>query len=245
VHAAGFSEWARRAGAWILPRFEASLPPGALVVDLGCGTGVWARELTRAGFAVRGIDSSAAMIRLARREAPEARFQVASLFDAELPACHAVTALGEPFNYGTGALGPLFRRVWRALAPGGWFVFDIAQPGQTPVEGRRGYLLDAEWAVLFESHEGPGEQRLERRIVTFRKVGRGWRRSDEVHTQRLYCARDLASELRKLGFKVRVMRGYGDARLPGNRAVLVARRPGAKADRAGSAIAAVRPPRRR
>jgi hypothetical protein len=42
---------------------------------------------------------SAPMIGLARRTAPEAQFQAASLYDVEFRPCTAVTALGEALNY--------------------------------------------------------------------------------------------------------------------------------------------------
>jgi SAM-dependent methyltransferase len=206
-----------------------------VVIDLGCGGGEWARMLTDAGYSVLGIDASPAMIGLARRTAPGAEFQVASLFDPTLPlpsGCFAVTALGEPLNYYSNrprSLAPLFRRVWKALAPGGWFVFDIAQPDPHAGEQRRGYLQGEDWAVLFETHQDPDRPRLERRIVTFRRSGGpaagNWRRSEELHVQQLYSAPDLARQLRAVGFRATVRRGYGDFRLPGNRAVVIARKP--------------------
>lgn len=48
-------------------------PPSAL--DMGCGTGRWADDLRRAGFDYHGIDISSAMIGIARRENPAARFE--------------------------------------------------------------------------------------------------------------------------------------------------------------------------
>jgi ubiquinone/menaquinone biosynthesis C-methylase UbiE len=59
------------AGAWL----AASLPKGARVLDLGCGTGMpTARQLTDAGLEVTGIDLSSGMLALARRNVPEADF---------------------------------------------------------------------------------------------------------------------------------------------------------------------------
>ncbi len=59
-------------GPW-LDRFCALLPPGAAVLDIGCGAGVpIARELLRRGVAVTGLDGSATMLGLFRRNLPEA-----------------------------------------------------------------------------------------------------------------------------------------------------------------------------
>jgi SAM-dependent methyltransferase len=105
-------------------------------VDLGCGSGLWAEELARARYRVLGIDISEAMIEIARRRVSDAEFRVGSLFEAEIPPCVAVTSLGEVLNYlfdpnndGQRLVG-LFRCVYSALAPGGVFVFDVAEPGQ-------------------------------------------------------------------------------------------------------------------
>ena len=57
-------------GSW-LDRFSALLPAGAPVLDIGCGSGVpIARELIRRGFDVTGLDGSAAMLDLYRRNLP-------------------------------------------------------------------------------------------------------------------------------------------------------------------------------
>ncbi|MGD0438449.1 MAG: class I SAM-dependent methyltransferase, partial [Bryobacteraceae bacterium] len=117
IHDAGFTDYARNAAPGLLTTLRAHKVADGLVVDLGCGSGRWARELNDHGYRVLGIDQSAAMIRLARRCAPESKFKIASLRDAELPACDAVTSIGECLNYtfdrrNTRAqLGRLFRRI--------------------------------------------------------------------------------------------------------------------------------------
>src|SRR4029078_5065734 len=85
-----------------------------------------------------GIDISPSMIRLARRHAPAATFRVGSFLSVPLPQCAAVTSIGEVVNYafdrrsGIRGLAQFFRRVFRALQPGGIFVFDIVEPGLQP-----------------------------------------------------------------------------------------------------------------
>lgn len=63
---------------------SALAPPGARVLDAGCGTGRVAVELARRGYAVTGVDSDASMLEVARRDAPELDWQLADL--TELPA---------------------------------------------------------------------------------------------------------------------------------------------------------------
>src|SRR5262249_7040006 len=121
IHHAGFGELARGAATGLLRALrEAGIRTG-VVVDLGCGSGLWLRELMRAGHDALGIDASRAMIELARTVAPGARLRVASAYDFALPRCDAVTALGEVLSYVPAAarrrpaLTPLFRRIARAL----------------------------------------------------------------------------------------------------------------------------------
>lgn len=52
-------------------------PPGAFVVDLGCGNGTLSAQLNELGFQVLGVDSSCQMLEIARREHPELDFMLA------------------------------------------------------------------------------------------------------------------------------------------------------------------------
>ncbi|NLO73604.1 MAG: methyltransferase domain-containing protein [candidate division WS1 bacterium] len=52
------------------------LQPGATVLDVGCGTGRHAIELSARGYVVTGLDLSAGMLARARAKAREAGVQV-------------------------------------------------------------------------------------------------------------------------------------------------------------------------
>jgi SAM-dependent methyltransferase len=133
IHDTGFTGFARNAAPGLLRLLRRNRIRGGLVVDAGCGSGVWARELTSSGYHVLGIDISTAMIRLARRHAQEAKFRAASLFAAKLPPCDAVTSIGECVNY---AFDPSSgRRRAATQIPGGTGLGDSpGSPGraQTP-----------------------------------------------------------------------------------------------------------------
>ncbi len=171
VHDAGFVAVAEAGAAALVELLDRRGRACGLVVELGCGSGVSSRLLTDAGYDVLGIDSSPAMIELARRRAPGATFQVGSFLDAELPACDAVTAFGEVLNYlfdersSERRLGALFGRVHEALRPGGVFVLDVAGPGRG---ADRGWTAGDDWAVLDETEEDETSGLLTRRITTFR-----------------------------------------------------------------------------
>jgi SAM-dependent methyltransferase len=233
IHDVGFGGYALGAAPGILEILARGGIREGLVVDLGCGSGLWAKELTDAGYNVLGIDVSEAMVGISRSRVPEAEFRVASLFEADISSCNAVTAIGEVLNYlfdpandGDRALVRLFDRIHDALTPGGFFVFDVAEPGQvTRATPTSTFSEGGNWVVLVQKEEDRERETLTRRIVTFRKAGECYRRTDEVHRLRLYGAADIADKLRRAGFRVRVARGYGRYRLPKAHAAFVARKP--------------------
>jgi len=215
IHDTGFTGFVRKAAPGLLRLLRAAGISRGLVVDAGCGSGVWARELTERGYRAFGIDISPEMIRLARRQAPEARFQIGSFLSAELPPCDAVTSIGECVNYafdrrsGKPGLAAFFLRVYAALRPGGVIVFDIVEPGVTGGAPQRRFLEGPDWAILLEVREDRRRKTLTRQIVSYRRVGKLYRRSEETHLLHLYSGDELLAELSRVGFEARLLRGYG------------------------------------
>ena len=252
IHDAGFGGFARGAAPGVLAALRRAGIGGGLVVDLGAGSGIWAEILLGEGYDVLGLDLSPAMLALARRRTPAARFEEGSLLRVPLPPCAAVTALGECVNYlfdigGVGGIGGgettaaepplpgLFARVHEALRPGGLFVFDVAEPGQVPPgKPRRGWTEGPDWAIGVHVEEDPEARLLTRRMTFFRQVGDLYRRGEEVHQQRLYPRAEVKAALRQAGFRVTMARAYGDAPLAPAHTAFFARKAG-KARKAGVA----------
>src|SRR5688500_1540655 len=99
IHDTGYGDFARDAAPGLLHILGQGGIRKGRVIDLGCGSGLWARQLVNAGYEVLGIDLSAALIDLARQRVPEGEFITRSFLEADLPPCEAVTSLGECFNY--------------------------------------------------------------------------------------------------------------------------------------------------
>ena len=218
VHDDGFGGFARDAAPGLLRLLARAGIRDGLVVDLGCGSGIWAEILLDAGYDVLGIDASADLLRIAQRRAPAARFVHASLDDAALPSCRAVTALGEVLSYGERrSLVPALRRIRRALEPGGVLAFDVVGPGREP-RPRRTWTEGDGWVVCVDvRQEG---RRLTRRIVTFRRSGRSWGRTEETHVQRAFAPDEVLEALATAGLDGRARRPYGRGHL-----AFTARRP--------------------
>lgn len=95
-----------------------ALQAGEEVVDLGCGPGNLARELSDAGARMTGVDASQAMIERASAEFPSHRWRVGSATDTGLPASafdvvttsHLLPWLPEPES--------LLREAFRLSKPG-------------------------------------------------------------------------------------------------------------------------------
>ena len=229
IHDAGFGEFSRSAAPGLLKFLGQSEIREGLVVDLGCGSGIWARALTDAGYEVLGIDLSPEMLKLARKRAPKAKFVEASYLDASLPRCAAVTSIGECLCYRFdnnnrfSSLRRLFKRVHNALLPGGIFVFDLAAPGRGSGPSRRHFKGD-DWAIIVEYGEDPRQGILTRRITTFRETGQSYRRGEEIHQLNLYDPPSAVAALRQAGFKVRRLRDYGGIPFPKGLSAFVARR---------------------
>ena len=190
------------------------------------------RELTDAGYQVLGIDISPSMIRIARKHAPKAKFRVGSFLSTQLPPCDAVTAIGECVNYafdetyGRTGVVHFFGRVFEALRPGGVLVFDIVEPGLVPGSGpQRRFVEGPDWAILLEVTEDRRRKTLARRIVSFRQVGKSYRRSEETHHLHLYQGAELEKQLTRVGFHVLSSRGYGRFRFTPAHVAFVAQKP--------------------
>jgi SAM-dependent methyltransferase len=230
IHDRGFGAFAAGSAAGILKLLRQHGIREGLVVDLGCGSGIWARALADASYRVIGVDISPAMIELARQRVPEARFHVGSFLEFLLPGCQVVTALGEVFNYlfdpnnSLRSLRQVCKRVFDALTPNGLLIFDVAEPGRCKGLTQR-FTEGEDWTCLVEIHQDTAKQQLTRRIVSFRKVGDAYRRHEETHIQQLYLGTKIAEMLRGIGFRVRQTRSYGEYRLSPKVVAIVARKP--------------------
>jgi hypothetical protein len=163
------------------------------------------------------------MLELASSCTPGATLIESSLYEALLPSCNAVVAIGEGLNYvGSPEAAPptrqLFDRVAQALSPGGLFIFDVMVRGRSGPRGYRSWSAGPDWACLVEVAPHENGEALRRGITTFRFVDGAYRRGAQDHWVYLFSTGALTRELRHAGFDVRTAFGYGNDRLaPGRR----------------------------
>jgi SAM-dependent methyltransferase len=230
IHDVGHGEFARQAAPGLLKLLRDRGISLGRVIDLGCGSGIWAEQLLREGYEVLGIDISPAMIAIAKRRAPRAEFLCESFLRVKLPPCDAVTSIGECINYlfdrqrdPIAALARLFRRIHCALRPGGIFVFDFLEPAMLHrKDPPRRFREGDDWAVLVEIETDKPRTQITRHITSFRQVGDFFRRDRESHRVQLLDGRQLAGQLRSIGFNVVRLNGYGDMKFAIGHAGLLA-----------------------
>lgn len=226
VHDAGFGDLARRAAPEIVRMLRARGIRGGLVVDVGCGSGLAAQHFVERGYDVFGIDVSPAMIRLARSNAPRARFRVGSIDGVTLPPCEAVTATGEVVSYvrgGLPALGRFFRSAGAALRPGGLLAFDFMESAAKRTYATKSFA-GANWVLASQAMLDATGRVLTRRMAIVRTVSGRVRRAREIHRVRIYSCREIAGALARAGFRVRMSKSYGRYRLRPGVVVAIATR---------------------
>jgi len=103
---------------------EELVPPGALVLDAGCGTGRVAIELSRRRFRCVGVDVDPSMIEHARLAAPDNQWIQQDLTTLDLPdRFDLVLAAGNVIPLlAPGTEAPTLRRLTAHLAAGGVLV---------------------------------------------------------------------------------------------------------------------------
>jgi len=113
-------------GASTVREWAKTLPKGATVLDLGCGSGVpISQTIVDEGLTVCGVDASPSMIAAFQARFPEAASECRPVEESEFfgRAFDAVVAWGLMFLLPPVVQAKLIAKVSRALKPGGNFLF--------------------------------------------------------------------------------------------------------------------------
>ena len=232
IHHTGYSQHVELVWPGIVQFLhDGGLRSGANVLDVGCGSGRMAHRLRTAGFAVRGLDASPAMIELAREYEPRADFSVLRLptgvlpgAEGALPECDAIVSTGHVLNYlDTRAdIAQALGELARALRRGGLLAIDLMTerfcekrgPGEVHAK------VEDDW-VIVTRFSRPEPYRFDRAITVFRCEGDGWRRSDEYHRNVTFDVDVALNVLRDNGMNARSRASFGHEVLPDGLVVLL------------------------
>lgn len=192
--------------------------PVRRVLDVGCGTGRHADELSRRGYEVVGVDRSASMLGIARRRAPNVRFVEADMADLELgERFDAAAILFAALSYQTTADGILsaLRAARRHLEMGGVLIADVWFG--TPADGgsiRRTHRIGRSETATFERWGTLARDPLEQKVrITYElhrhEGGRGTV-VQETHSMHYFSPFELEFALRSAGFRLATLSAETD-----------------------------------
>ena len=188
-------------------------------VDLACGTGSVTAILAREGLRVIGVDMSEEMLTQAAAKTagldPAPIFVRQKLQNLTLPrgVDLAVCAL-DSLDYITEPkdCAQAIRRVYRALNPGGMFIFDVNTPEKLRAMDGQVFLDEDQdvycvWRGEFDDNTNICSYGMD----LFIREGKHWHRSFEEHREYAYSREQLTVFLKDAGFtRIRV---YGDRTL--------------------------------
>ena len=178
------------------------------VVDLACGTGSVTAILARMGYPVLGVDMSEEMLTVAAMKTadldPMPRFACQKLQELSLPrgVDLAVCAL-DSLDYITDPADceEAVRRIYKALNPGGIFIFDVNTPQKLWAMDGQVFLDEDEdvycvWRGEFDETSNICTYWMD----LFQHHGNAWQRSYEEHREYAYSEAQLRGYLKSAGF---------------------------------------------
>ena len=177
-------------------------------VDLACGTGSVTAILARQGLDVIGVDMSEEMLTVAMEKVMDMeqppRFICQKLQQLYLPrgVDLAVCAL-DSLDYVTDPedCKEAIRRVYKALNPGGIFIFDVNTPEKLRAMDGQVFLDEDDdvyciWRGEFDEQTNICSYGMD----LFQRRGQLWERSFEEHREYAYSEEQLREYLKAAGF---------------------------------------------
>ena len=178
------------------------------VVDLACGTGSVTEILARKGYRVTGVDMSEEML-------TEAAMKTMDMEQPPMYSCQLLQELRMPrgVDMAVCALDSLdyildpadckeaIRRAYKALNPGGIFIFDVNTPEKLRAMDDQVFLDEDDdvycvWRGEFDEETNICSYGMD----LFQREGTMWRRSFEEHREYAYSQEQLTEFLKDAGF---------------------------------------------
>ena len=153
------------------------IPEEAKILDVGSGTGIpVARYFVRKGYEVIGVDISEEMIKLAKKNVPEATFHRSDMNDLDFKdaSFHAIIALYSLFHVPKEKHSAIIQNFYRMLKPDGVLFFCVGhKPGDDlstflgeiemfwssyPTEKTKDIVKEAGFELLFAEVQDIGDE---------------------------------------------------------------------------------------
>lgn len=200
------------------------LAGGAAVLDVCCGTGQFTEQIRQRGYEIAGVDSSAQMIRYARRNAPGVRFTVADVRNFSLGIkFDAAYSVYESLNHipDTEGLRMAFAAIRRHLKTGAPFLFDLnREEAYILYWNNTDAVVEPDSAFITRSIYDEKTKIGRCDITTFDLSGpngkAGWRREDFTVRQTCHSMSASQSALLEAGFRNVTLHDARDAGMAGD-----------------------------
>jgi SAM-dependent methyltransferase len=200
--------WGPRYAANALETLESlvlsRIPTGGKVLDLCCGAGQISRILTDRGYSVVGLDASASLVALAKKNAPNAHFELADAkFFSSSDRFQAAISLNDSLNHllSIEDLKSVFLNVYKCMAPAGVFLFDLNLAHKYETSWRGSFSIVEEDAVCAVVATRDMQQRLARFDAAVFLLTEGlWTRKNVRLLQTWYPPADVCAALVAVGF---------------------------------------------
>ena len=185
-------------------------------LDLACGTGSVALLLAKKGLRVTAVDMSEDMLCVASQKAqsdeipitfvcqPLQQLHVPRAVDLAVCALDSLDYITDPKDCALA-----IKRIYKALNPGGCFIFDVNTPEKLRAMDGQVFLDEDDdvycvWRGEFDEQTNICSYGMD----LFTRCGNMWHRSFEEHREYAYSARQLVGYLKDAGFTSIAV--YGD-----------------------------------
>ncbi len=202
---------------------------GKIVIDVACGSGGHAELLSKAGFEVYAVDLNDGMLRLVKKNLPNARVFKQDMRHLDVPVQAGVLLCmynSINYNYSYAELSHTLQRFYDHLEPGGVVIFDTAfmkhtwKPGPFSIETIT--TPEFEVARVNKSYKRRSFGIVDIVFVIFEKG-----RKKIVETQNRIFLPDrerMLALMKQIGFKSKVYFDFSDRKRSGTVSVFVGRK---------------------
>jgi len=182
-----------------------NLLPSNIGVDVGCGTGIITRKLSKENFSVTGIDLSQEMLSVAI-EKSDGKIPFLLMDASKLKGFSNlafITAVNDVINYlSPKKVKEFFTRAYNALDKKGRFIFDLSTRYKLEnILGNNTFSFNSNnVSYIWENYLQKNRVLMDLTFFILDKTGK-YEKKEEFHTQYIHDDSELISILEQVGFK--------------------------------------------